>query len=151
MHTWWTGNWNGTDPVIPPGIHQRQLQRRRNRRKVHETCLPEIHSSDEVSVLPSEANSTSQLEHEQCTMIAARSSVKTLTPEQIRPCSRRKRRVREMGAEGKADRTADVIVDKVEQTVQYPAIRLTGTRLSLDMHTSAHSIATDTAERLEHA
>ena len=23
MHTWWTGNWKGTDPVTPPGTHQR--------------------------------------------------------------------------------------------------------------------------------
>ena len=22
MHTWWMGNWKGTDPVTPPGIHQ---------------------------------------------------------------------------------------------------------------------------------
>ena len=151
MHTWWTGNWEGTDPVIPPGIHQRQLQRRRNRRRVQEPCFPETHSSDEGTVLPSEDRPTSQPEHDQYNLLAARSSATILTPEQTSPGPRRKRRAREIGAEGKADRAAVENVDLAEQTVQYPASRLTGTRLSPDMHTSAHTIATDTVERLKHA
>ena len=29
MHTWWRGNWEGTDPITPPDKHQRQVQQRR--------------------------------------------------------------------------------------------------------------------------
>ena len=54
MHTWWTGNWKGTDSVTPPGIHQRQLQQRRNRRRGQEASSPEIQSSDEGTGLPFE-------------------------------------------------------------------------------------------------
>jgi hypothetical protein len=56
-----------------------------------------------------------------------------------------------MDAEEKAVRAADENVDIVEQAVQYLASRPTGPRLSPDMHISAHPIATDTAERIEHA
>jgi plasmid stabilization system protein ParE len=56
-----------------------------------------------------------------------------------------------MDAEEKADREADEIVDLVEQVVQYPASRPPETRLYPNMHISVHPIATDAAERLEHA
>ena len=106
------------------------MQRRRNRRRVQESHLPETHSSEEVTVahavLPSAGSPTNQLENEQCNLIAARSSVTILTPEQTRPCPRRKRSVREMGAEEKADRAANEIVDLVEQEVQHSTSRTTG-------------------------
>ena len=98
-----------------------------------------------------EDRQTSRTEPEQCNLLADRSSVTILIPEQTCPGPRRKRRVREMGTEEKADRATDEIVDLVEQEVQYPASRLTGTRLYPSRHISAHQIATDTAERLEHA
>ena len=41
MHTWWRGNWEGADPITPTGTHQRQVQRRRHRRRVQETCIVE--------------------------------------------------------------------------------------------------------------
>jgi hypothetical protein len=56
-----------------------------------------------------------------------------------------------MGAEEKADRATDEIVDLVKQEVQHQPSRPTGTRIFSDMHISAHPIATDTAVRLEHA
>jgi hypothetical protein len=33
MHTWWTGTWEGPNPVLPPRVHQRNLQMRRQRRR----------------------------------------------------------------------------------------------------------------------
>jgi uncharacterized protein involved in copper resistance len=48
------------------------------------------------------------------------------------------------------DRAANEIVDLVEQEEQHPTSRTTGTRLSPDMLISAHPIATNSAERLEH-
>ena len=56
-----------------------------------------------------------------------------------------------MDAEEKADRAANEIVDLVEQEVQHSTSQLTGPRLSLDMHISAHSIAMDTTARLAYA
>ena len=144
MHTWWTVNWKGKDPVITPVIHQQQLQQRRNRRRVQEACLPEIHSTEEVTGLLFEDRLTSRTETEQCNLLADRSSVTILTPEQTCPGSRRKRRVSEM------DRATDEIVNLVEQEVQYPASQPTGTRLYPDRHISTQQIAIDTAERLEH-
>jgi hypothetical protein len=55
-----------------------------------------------------------------------------------------------MDAEGKADRAANEIVDLVEQKVQHSTSQIKGTRLSPDIHNSAHPIATDTVERMEH-
>jgi hypothetical protein len=55
-----------------------------------------------------------------------------------------------MDAEEKTDRAANQIMDLVEQAVQHPTSQTTGTRLSPDMHTSAHPITMDTVERLEH-
>ena len=56
-----------------------------------------------------------------------------------------------MDAEEQADRAANEIVDLVEQEVQRSACPLTGSSLSPDMHIPAHSIATDTMERLAYA
>ena len=56
-----------------------------------------------------------------------------------------------MDVEEKADSAANEIVDLVEQEVQHSTSQLTGPRLSPDMHISAHSIATDTTERLAYA
>ena len=56
-----------------------------------------------------------------------------------------------MDAEEKSERAANEIVDLVEQEVQHSTSQLTGPRLSPDMHISAHSIATDTTERLAYA
>jgi Ulp1 family protease len=33
MHTWWTETWEGPNSVLPPGVHQRNLQMRRQRRR----------------------------------------------------------------------------------------------------------------------
>ena len=46
MHTWWIGNWEGADPVTPTGAHQRQVQKRRQRRRVQETCIVESQPTD---------------------------------------------------------------------------------------------------------
>ena len=46
MHTWWRGNWEGADPITPPGKHQRQVQQRRQRRRVQETCIVESQPTD---------------------------------------------------------------------------------------------------------
>ena len=46
MHTWWRGNWEGEDPVTPTGQHQRQVQRRRHRRRAPETCILEGRATD---------------------------------------------------------------------------------------------------------
>ena len=56
-----------------------------------------------------------------------------------------------MAAEEQADRAATEIVDLVEQEVQRLAGPLTGDCLSPGMHIPAHSIATDTMERLAYA
>jgi hypothetical protein len=36
MYTWWTDNGYGEDPILPPGVHQRNLQRRGDRRRAGE-------------------------------------------------------------------------------------------------------------------
>ena len=149
MHTWWTGNWRGKDPVIPPGIHQRQLQQRRNRRKGQEASLPEIQSSDEGTGLPFEYRLASQTELEQCNLLTDRSCVMTPTPEQTCPGPRSKRRVSKMSTEEKEDRATDEIVDLVEQEAQYPTSRPTGNRQYPDRPISAQPITTAAAERLE--
>ena len=41
MHTWWTGTWEGPNPVLPPGVHQRNLQMRRQRRREQQESLSE--------------------------------------------------------------------------------------------------------------
>ena len=56
-----------------------------------------------------------------------------------------------MEAEEQADMAATEIVDLVEQEVQRSAGPLTGASLSPGMHIPAHSIATDTMERLAYA
>ena len=56
-----------------------------------------------------------------------------------------------MEAEEQADRAATEIVDLVEQEVQRSAGTPTGASLSPGMHIPAHSIATDTMERLAYA
>ena len=117
---------------------------------MQEACLPEIHSSEEVTGLLFEDRLTSRTEPEQCTLLAGRSNVTFVTPEQTCNGSRRKRRVREIGTEEEADRATDEIVNLVEQEVQYPASQPTGTRLYPDRHISTQQIAMDTAERLEH-
>ena len=117
---------------------------------MQEACLTESHSSEEVTGLLFEDRLTSRTEPEQCNLLADRSSVTILTPEQTCPGSRRKRRVSEMGTEEEADRATDEIVNLVEQEVQYPASQPTGTRLYPDRHISTQQIAMDTVERLEH-
>jgi hypothetical protein len=52
MHTWWTGNWNGTDPITPPRVHQLHLHRRRARRQEQERHQPAVDSSDDETYAP---------------------------------------------------------------------------------------------------
>ena len=63
----------------------------------------------------------------------------------------RKRNKQEMEAEEQADRAATVLVDLDEQEEQRSAGSPTGASLSPGMHIPAHSIATDTTERLAYA
>ena len=79
---------------------------------------------------------TTRLEQEPCTVIAAKGT------------TRRKRNVQQIDAEEQADRAANEIVDLVEQKEQRSVCQLTGPSLSPGMHIPAHSIATDTIERL---
>ena len=104
MHTWWRGNWEGADPVTPTGTHQRQVKRRRHRRRVQETCIMEYQSTDHSATQAADSDTT-RLEPASSTLIAA-----TGTP-------RRKRNVQEMDAEEQADRAANEIVELVEQEV----------------------------------
>ena len=136
MHTWWRGNWEGADPITPTGTHQRQVQKRRQRRRVQETCIVESQPTDHSATQQSADSDTTRLEQEPRTSTAAKG-----TP-------RRKRNKQEMEAEEQADRAATEIVDLVDQEVQRSAGTPTGASLSPGMHISAHSIATDTTERL---
>ena len=50
MHTWWIGNWNGAYLIISPGVHQRNLQRRRDRRRAREAQQSDLDTMEEVAV-----------------------------------------------------------------------------------------------------
>ena len=56
MNTWWRGNWEGEDPVTPTGQHQRQVQRRRHRRRAPETCILEGRATDQSPTRAPERN-----------------------------------------------------------------------------------------------
>ena len=123
MHTWWRGNWEGGDPVTPPGMHQqRQVQRRRHRRRVQETYMLECQSTDHSTTQAADTDTT-RLEQESCTVIAAKESI------------RRKRNLQRIDAEEQADRAATEIVVLVEQDAQHSARSLTGSSTPLNMHT----------------
>jgi hypothetical protein len=47
MHTWWTGSWKGLNPVLPPGVHQQNLQRRRQCRSEQEESLSDLTQGDD--------------------------------------------------------------------------------------------------------
>ena len=123
MRTWWRGNWEGADPVTPPGTHQRQVQRRRHRRRVHETCMLEYQSTDHSATQAADSDKI-RLEQESCTSIAAKG-----TP-------RRKHNVQQIDAEEQVDRAATEIT----------AGSLTGSCTPQDTHLSP-SIATDAGVR----
>ena len=91
------------------------------------------------SATQSADSDTTRLEQEPRTSTAAKG-----TP-------RRKRNKQEMDAEEQADRAANEIINLVELEVQRSAGPLTGSSLSPGMHIPAHSIATDTMERLAYA
>ena len=69
MHTWWrgnwesAGNWEGAGPITPPGTHQRQVQQRRQRRRVQKTCIVESQPTDH-SATQSADSDTTRLEQE---------------------------------------------------------------------------------------
>ena len=130
MHTWWRGNWEGADPITPPGTHQRQVQLRRQRRRVQETCIGESQPTDH-SATQSADRDTAKLEQEPCTLTTAKG-----TPG-------RKRNKQEMEAE---DRAATEIVDLVEQEIQHSAGTPKGASPSPDTHIPAYSVVTDPAE-----
>ena len=122
MHTWWRGDWEGGDPVTPPGKHQRQVQRRRHRRRVQETYMLEGQSTDHSPTRAADTDTT-RLEQESCTVIAAKGTTK------------RKRNLQQIDAEKQADRAATEKVDLVEQDAQRSAGSLKGFNTPLDMHT----------------
>ena len=68
MHTWWRGNWEGEDPVTPPGKHQRQVQRRRHRRRAQETYILEGQSTDHSPTRAADTETT-HMEQVRTTMI----------------------------------------------------------------------------------
>ena len=47
MHTWWTGDWNRTDPATPPRVHRRRTQREERAR--HQSA---VDSSDDETDAP---------------------------------------------------------------------------------------------------
>ena len=138
MHTWWRGNWEGGDPVTPPGMPQRQVQRRRHRRRVQETYMLECQSTDHSTTQADDIDTT-RLEQETCTVIAAKRT------------TRHKRNLQWIDAEEQADRAATEIVDLVEQDAQRSAGSLTGSNTSPDMHTLSPSIATSAVARSAYA
>ena len=128
MHTWWRGNWEGGDSVTPPGKHQRQVQRRRHRRRVQETYMMEGQSTDHSPTRAADTDTT-RLEQESCTVTAANGTI------------RRKRNLQRIDAEKQVDRAATEKVDLVEQDAQHSAGSLTGSNTPLDMPTLSPSIA----------
>ena len=122
-HTWWM---------------YRQPGRRRHRRREQETRIVEYQSTDH-SATQSADSDTTRLEQEPRTSTAAKG-----TP-------RRKRNIQEMDAEEQVDRAVNEIVDLVKQEAQRSAGSLTGPSILPGMHIPAHSIATDTMERLAYA
>ena len=133
MHTWWRGNWEGAATVTPPGTHQRQVQKRRHRRRVQETCMVEYQTT-EPSATQAADRDTTKLEQESCTSVTAKG-----TPS-------RKRSVQQIEAEEQADRAATEIVDLVEQDAQRSAGSLTGSSTPSAMY-QPPSMATGAVER----
>ena len=104
MHTWWRDSWEGTDPITPPGEHQRQVQQRRQRRRVQDSGLVESQPTDH-STTQSDDRNTPGLAQDPCITSATETSG-------------RKRNQQEMGAEGL---TITEIVDLVDHAAQHPA------------------------------
>jgi hypothetical protein len=50
MHTWWTETWEGPNLAFPPGVHQRNLQARRQRRRELQESLSD--RPQEMTVSP---------------------------------------------------------------------------------------------------
>ena len=126
MHTWWRGNWEGTDPITPSGKHQRQVQQRRQRRRVQETDVVESQPTDH-STTQSDGSNTTGLEQE------PRMSMAKGTPG-------RKRNQQEMEAEDRADTE---IVDLVEHEVQHSAGTTTGASPAQDTNIPVQSVANE--------
>ena len=104
MHFWWRDSWEGTDPITPPGEHQRQVQQRRQRRRVQDSGLVESQPTDH-STTQSDDRNTPGLAQDPCITSATETSG-------------RKRNQQEMGAEGL---TITEIVDLVDHAAQHPA------------------------------
>ena len=104
MHTWWRNSWEGTDPITPPGEHQRQVQQRRQRRRVQDPGLVESQPTDHSTTQSDDSNTTG-LAHDPCISSATETSG-------------RKRNQQEMEAE---DTTATEIVDLVDHAAQHSA------------------------------
>ena len=134
MHTWWRGNWEGGDPVTPPVMYQRQVQRRRHRHRVQETYMLECQSTDHSTTQAADTDTT-RLKQVSCTVIAAKGTTK------------RKCNLQRLDPEEQADMAATEIVDLVEQDAQRSAGSLTGSNTPLDMHTLSPSIATSAVPR----
>ena len=58
MHTWWRESWEGTDPITPPGEHQRQVQQRRQRRRVQDPGVVESQPTDHSTTQSDDSNTT---------------------------------------------------------------------------------------------
>ena len=123
---WWRGNWEGEDPVNPPGKHQRQVQRRRHRRRAQETYILDGQSTDHSPTRAADTEATC-IEQESCTVTAANGTI------------RRKRNLQRTDEEEQADRAAIEIVNLVEQDAQHSARSLTGPSTPPDMHTPSPS------------
>ena len=107
-------------PSHPPGMHQRQVQRRRHRRRVQETYMLECQSTDNSTTQAADTDTT-RLEQESCTVLAGKGT------------TRHKRNLQRIDREEQADKAATEIVDLVEQDAQRSAGSLTGSNTPLDM------------------
>ena len=172
MHTWWTGDWNGTDPITPPRVHQQNLHRRRARRQERAGYQPVVNSSDDepeasadiqITSSPNrqevrkqtprvEARHTSLLKRSTGEVAAPRRTddTRTATAGQSSAATRHKRSIQDLDVEAAADRAATEIVDLVDQELLSSTTRdRKGVDESVDRDNRGHGIANTQVDRTE--
>jgi len=172
MHTWWTGDWHGTDPITPPRVHQQSLHRRRARRQERAGYQLVVNSSDDESkasadiqitcspnrqkirkqTLRAEARHTSLLKKSTGDVATPRRTddTRSATADQSNAATRHKRRIQDLDAEDEADRAATEIVELVDQELLNSTTRdWKGVDAPLDRDTRGRDIANTQVDRTE--